>query len=181
MRPSILRRFRNVLAGTLMRLNQRRRQKHVLPSTRKKLPILVTNLNVLDYAKASSPHLNWYVNKTDLPETILRRVTGTQIKSTNLCHPSDDTKYLSETNQLKTRQRSFSWCLNETDFFETYQRTSWYQLVWSLPLTTGICYLFNLLKIKMVHSIYSSCYLIWFHLVAVTGFLASNVFSKSLE
>ena len=94
--------------------------------------------------------------------------------------PSDVTKYLSETNQLKTLQRSFSWCLNETDFFETsYQRTSWY--LWSLSLTTGICYLFDLLKIKMVHSIYSSCYLIWFDLVAVTGFLASNVFCKSLE
>ena len=49
----------------------------------------MTTLNVLDHGETSSRRLNWYVNKKDLFETFLRRITGTQAKPTNLKRRSD--------------------------------------------------------------------------------------------
>ena len=48
-----------------------------------KKPILVTNFNVVDHAETSSQRFNWCVNKTDLFETFLRCLTGTQKNPAN--------------------------------------------------------------------------------------------------
>ena len=52
---------------------------------------------------------------------------------------------------------------------------------WALSLTYDLWYLFDFLKMKMVQSTYTSCYLIWSDLVAITGVLTQKLFWKSLE
>ena len=45
--------------------------------------------DVAENAKTPSRRRNWYVNETDLFETSLQRLTGTEIKPTNLRRRSD--------------------------------------------------------------------------------------------
>ena len=76
---------------------------------------------------------------------------------------------------------TFMLLLNETDVFEaSWQGVNCY--LWSLSLICSLWYLFDLLKMEMVESIYTLS-AIWFDLIwlQLQGFLARVIFRKSLE
>ena len=67
--------------------------------------------DVVDHGEMSLRLLNWYVNETELFETLQRRTNW----------------YLSETDKLNMWERAHNWYLNETHMFETLQQhISWY-------------------------------------------------------
>ena len=152
MRQTSLRRFSNVLAGTLMRLTHRRCRRNVLPNTQIKL------IHFNDQYWRPGPYCDiitmshWYVNKTDQFETSQR--------CTNW--------HISETDQINTLQKRLNWYLNETDVFVA----TYYLVPWQLSLISDLRYLFNWLKMRAVQSLNISCYLIWYDL----GFLAKKNF-----
>ena len=84
MRLTSLRRYSNVQPGTLKRLNHLRRRGRLLHSTRRKLGHFSDQMGDPDHAETSSWRRNLHVNSWDLFETFLWRLTGTQIKLTNL-------------------------------------------------------------------------------------------------